>query len=52
MKQIIEEYGTAVLAMVATLMLIGIITSLIFGNVSPLGECITNFANNICGGAN
>ena len=51
MKIIFEEYGTAIIAMIAVVLLLGIVTTLVFGTSSPLGQSITDFANSICGGA-
>lgn len=50
MKQIIEEYGTAIAAMICVLLLLSIISALIFGASSPMGKNIVDFANSICGG--
>lgn len=49
MKQIIEEYGTAIVAMICVLLLLSIVSGTVFGENSPLSQSITEFANSICG---
>lgn len=50
MKQIISEYGSAIIAMVCVLMLIALVIAIVFTEGSPMGESIVKFANSICGG--
>ena len=50
MKQIISEYGGAILSMVSLMALISLVTALVFGPDSPFFDSITKFANEICGG--
>ena len=52
MKQIITEYGTAIMAMICITLIIGLAVTLLFSSDSPLGINLVNFANQLGGGAN
>ena len=52
MKQIIAEYGSAVISMICTVLILGLVVALIFGGNSPLGMQIAKFANDLGGGVN
>ena len=52
MKQIITEYGTAIMAMLCITLIIGLVVALLFSSGSPLEISLVKFANQLGGGAN
>lgn len=50
MEQIMEEYGSGIIAMICVIALVSIASMLVFGNGSPVSDAVAEFAKSICGG--
>ena len=50
MKEIINEYGGGVAAMVCAIAIVSLVGNLVLGAGSPVSQAVAEFARSICGG--